>query len=400
MISAAILDPDQHVATILGEILTRANGLGDVITLGSWDDLDAALEERSRAVAVLGPNVDASQLSNALAAARQNRGSAFVLVADTLDPTVLQHAMRNGIRDVVTVTDSERDLPAAVVRAHAMSETEARPAPAPATPGRDGKVVAFVGPKGGTGKTTVATNLAVIAARQGLLTALVDGNSGFGDCAAFLKLRPERNFADLEGVRGELDDSVLEGVLTQHDSGLRVLCPPNDPLAEPLDPSAMTRVIDALRRRFDLVFIDTAPTFDARLAAVLEASDLAYLVTSLDLPAVKDAKLALGALERLRIDVSRVRVVLNRADSNVGFPAGEVSKALKHRVAAELPSDIAVPRAVNQGTPVTDAATRSKVAKALRNLAAATIGELRPSESPRQTKSVFARAAKPRLSQT
>jgi pilus assembly protein CpaE len=231
-------------------------------------------------------------------------------------------------------------------------------------------VISIFGPKGGTGKTVVATNLAVLLAEAGVATVLLDASVRFGDCAAFLRVRPERTLFDLASVAGDVDESALNSVLATHGSGLKMLCAPNDPLdAEKLDGDVITRVIRGMRKSFDVIVVDTAPALDDFTLAVLSTSDIAFLVTSLDLPAVKDAKLCLTTLERLRLGMDKVRIVLNRANSNVGFPADEVARALGTEVVAKLPSDVAVPRSVNSGSPVHAENRRSGIAKDLAKLA-------------------------------
>jgi pilus assembly protein CpaE len=401
MIHAIVHDSDPYVTSILREILSAATGIGETKSVTDWDALRKALAMQMKSVVVLGPNVSEGELHHVMAITRDHPGTGFVLVTDRLDPRSLQTAMRHGVRDVVAVEDSEKDLPAAVVRAHALMETESparRPAPADA---HNGKVIATCGPKGGTGKTMVASNVAVLSAQAGVKTALLDASSGFGDCAAFLHMRPERTLTEIAGVSGELDETVLAAVLAKHPSGLELLCSSDGAIDENgAEASLITRAITALRKSFDLVYVDTGPTMDARAVAVLEASDVAYLVTSLDLPAVKDAKLCLAALEAIHVDVGRIRIILNRADSKVGFPPDEVAKALRQRVAAELPSDVSVPRAINQGIPVHEENPRAKVTKSLQKLASDVRHEFVVRAAGAETeRSRLRRSIRPRLSQ-
>jgi pilus assembly protein CpaE len=144
----------------------------------------------------------------------------------------------------------------------------------------------------------------------------------------------------------------------------------------------LTRVIQGLRRSFELTVVDTGATLDQFTLAPLSQSDIACLVTSLELPAVKDAKLALSLFKNLDLSVDMVRVVLNRSNSKVGFPADEVAKALGRKVVAQLPSDVLVPRSVNNGVPVTVDSPKSKVSKNLAKLAEELRAELFPADGP------------------
>ncbi|MGH2756267.1 MAG: AAA family ATPase, partial [Actinomycetota bacterium] len=217
-------------------------------------------------------------------------------------------------------------------------------------------------------------------AKQGLKTDLLDSKVSFCDSSDFLRDRPERNLLDLAGIPGELDQLILGGVLTVHEeSGLQLICSANDPLAvEKLDGSVITRVIAALRKSFDVVIVDTATALDVFTEAALAECDIAYLVTSLELPAVKDAKICLSTFERLNLSTEKIRVILNRANTNVGFPPSEVAKALDKKVVAELPSDIAVPRSINNGVAVALEIPKASVSKSLTKLTSELQKELWP----------------------
>jgi pilus assembly protein CpaE len=365
VIHVAVLDRERQISSILVQILSRATTLGPVQAASSWDELRRLLAAQSRTVVVLGPSMNEADLQQSAAIARDYPGTSFVQVVDHLEVESLQLAMRYGVRDVIAVQDAESGLLSAVERAHsaaaATMSSAARPQDEPG-----GKVVTVFGTKGGTGKTLVATNVAVLAAKAGIRTALLDANVWFGDCAACLRVRPQRTLADLAGITGPIDESAYGSALTSHDSGVKILCAPNDPLeADKLSGSLLTRVIQGLRRGFELTVVDTGATLDQFTLAPLSQCDIACLVTSLELPAVKDAKLALSLFKNLDLSVDKVRVVLNRANSKVGFPADEVAKAIGRRVVAHLPSDVLVPRSVNNGVPVTLDSPKSKVAKSL-----------------------------------
>ena len=369
MIHAAILEPDKRIASILQEILKRATSIGTVEHAVGWADVRRLVALHLRSVVVLGPETDEADLQHVLKVIHDYPGSAFVYVADQVDAATLQKAMRHGIRDVVAVEEAENELAAAVMRAHAMAEVDLG-SRGSASDRPKGKVLTVFGAKGGTGKTMVAANLAVLAAKAGTSTALLDGAVRFGDCAAVLRVRHQRSLSDLMSVTGIPDETILNSVLTDHDSGLRLLCAPNDPIGgDNFDPEMLEHVVEGLRRMHELVIIDTGPSFDGNAMSAVSASDLAYLVTSLELPAIKDAKLVMSMLDRLHVGADKVQIVLNRANSKVGFPPDEVAKALGRKAACELPSDVAVPRSMNMGVPVATDSPKSKIGRGLTKLA-------------------------------
>lgn len=365
MIPVVVFDKDRQISAILAQILSRSTVVGPVQAVEGWDGLTRTLGSQMRSVVVLGPSMDEADLKASSGIARSHAGTAFVHVTDSVDVDRLQIAMRYGIREVIAVQNSEAELPSAVERAHGVTTATMNATP-PARDDARGKVVAVVSTKGGTGKTVIATNLAALAAKSGLRTALLDASVWFGDCAAFLRIRPERTLGDLAGISGLIEEDAFRSVLTRHESGAHLICAPNDAIdAEKLDGSLLTRAIQGLRKSFDIVFVDTAPALDQFTLAVLAECDLAYVVATLELPAVKDAKLLLAICRNLGLDLAKLRLVLNRANSKVGFPPSEVSRALGRGFAAELPSDIAVPRAINGGVAVALDSPKSKIARGL-----------------------------------
>lgn len=376
MIPVILQDKDPEVTGILMEILAGDSTLGPIKALSAWDEIRRAAEGQPNSVVVLSPDLFDSDFEQVLRLNTDIPGAAFVQIVDEVDSTTLQKAMRHGVRDVVAVAAAEDELAMAIQRAHALVEAETRPRSQAEE--AKGRVVTIFGTKGGTGKTTVATNLAVLLQKNASVV-LVDANVSFGDCSAFLRVRPERNLLDLAGIPGDLDDLVLAGVLSEHESGLQLLCSANDPLGvEKLDGSVITRAIKALRRTFDIVVVDTGSALDVFTEAALAECDLGYLVTSLELPAVKDAKVCLSTFERLNLGTEKIRIVLNRANTNVGFPPSEVAKALGKRVVAELPSDIAVPRSINNGVAVVTDTPKANISKALAKLSQGVTKELWP----------------------
>ena len=397
MMQVLVFDPLSHIGNTLHNVLAGMSAPVDASLARDWAEVRSKAAQQPTVV-ILGPNVPQSDLPNAARIGEEARNSAFILVTDELDSQSLQTAMRNGIRDVVAVHDVQVDLVSAVERARSLLDSSGGE---PASTGdAKGKIVAVFGPKGGTGKTTVATNLAISSAKAGINTSLLDANPTFGDCASFLRVRPERTLDDIAGLGDELDDSAVAGVMIDHGSGLKLLTASNQVLNHgAVDVAMLGKVMGALSRSSDLVIVDTGPTFDAHVATVLETADLSYLVTSLELPAVKDAKLCLSMLEQAQMHMERVRVIINRSDSNVGFPLEEVTRAISCSIAAKLPSDIAVPRSINRGVSVEEENPRSKIAKALGKLGTEMRGELLHIEAPQESRSLTRRVMRPRLSE-
>ena len=236
-----------------------------------------------------------------------------------------------------------------------------------------GRVFTVFSPKGGTGKTVLATNLAAALARlEARRTLLLDLDLQFGDAAVVLGMEPERTVADLMIAPGKLDGEKLASYTVPHPSGLELLAAPIRPEdAELVTEANLTQVLEIARERFEVVIVDTPPFFHGPVLATLDRTDVLLLLCGLDVPTLRNVRLSLETLELLSFPGERVRVVLNRANSKVGLKPTEVETALGAQIRFHLPSDRVVPLTVNQGSPAVLAETRSEFARAIAGLARA-----------------------------
>ncbi|MGH2757182.1 MAG: AAA family ATPase, partial [Actinomycetota bacterium] len=401
---------------------------------GDWAEVGRSISSGGTQAVVIGPDASKADLAEVLSTTREHPAVAFVMVAADLEDDVAQEAKHYGISDVVsadagneelssvlaaataaarraTTTDAKRSKADAKARAKADAEAQLEAAAKAAADaeakvaatrtstrkhrGDLSEVVSVFSPKGGTGKTTVAVNLAVAAAESGVKVALVDGNVRFGDCATLLRLRPKRTLADIASVTEEPDEVVMESVLTHHESGVELLAAPSEPSAGDLiSARALAGAIRALKKSYELVIVDTGPAWDAHTQAALTSSDMHLLVTTPEITSMKDAHLALSGLDILGVDSASVYVVVNRSDSQVAFPTSEVGRSLDRKVVAMLPSDVSVPISANLGQPITAQSSKNKFSKAIVKMAADFAGQVAPQDDNQPTKSVFARAVR------
>ena len=195
-------------------------------------------------------------------------------------------------------------------------------------------------PKGGTGKTVTASNLAAALAKQGKKTLLLDLDLQFGDAAIVMGIEPEKTIYDLVVAPGELDFEKLAGYTTKHPCGLDILPAPLRPEdAELVTESKITRLLEVARECYDVIVVDTSPFFHGPMLATLDRTDELLVLCGLDVPTLKNVRLALQTLELLSFPASRIRFVLNRANTKVGLSKREVESGAEGRVDVELPSD-------------------------------------------------------------
>jgi pilus assembly protein CpaE len=240
-----------------------------------------------------------------------------------------------------------------------------------AVPGKaTARLVAVLGPKGGTGKTLVATNLAVALAQRDANVVLVDLDLQFGDIGLALGLSPESTMYDLMRAGPPFDHEKLDRHLIRHSSGVKVLIAPTRPdQASAVSIEYLRDIYAALRTMCDAVIVDTPPGFTPEVIATIDVSTEICMVGMLDSLSLKNTKLGLETLDLMGYDTDRVSLVLNRADSRVGITPDDVSTIVGRGPDVSIPSDREIPRSINEGTPIVAARPTSGAAKAFRALA-------------------------------
>jgi pilus assembly protein CpaE len=241
-----------------------------------------------------------------------------------------------------------------------------------------GMMITVMGLKGGSGKTLTASNLAVALADAGNRVTMVDLDLQFGDIGLALGLNPERTVFDLVSSGGALDAEKLEDFLAVHPSGVRALLAPARPdQAGAVTSDFLRDVYAVLRQENDYVVVDTPPSFTPEVIAAVDSSSEICMVAMLDSLSLKNAKLGMETLERMKFDMDRVRLVLNRADTDVGIGREDVAAIMGTQPDVLVPSDRGVTRSINRGEPIVLASRRSDAAKAFHGLAETYIAEAR-----------------------
>jgi pilus assembly protein CpaE len=228
-----------------------------------------------------------------------------------------------------------------------------------------GRVVTVVAPKGGTGKTALATNLAVgLAAPGNQRVVLVDLDLQFGDVADALQLRPESSIADVHQSANGVSPTSLKALLVKRGENLFALTAPANPAdGEDITAGEVEEVIHVLAAEFDVVVVDTpAGITEATLSAIEASTDL-MLVCDLSVSSVRGLRKVVDTLDRLEIVRPRRHFILNRADSRVGVTIDDASAVVGMPVTVAIPSARDVPLSMNQGLPVIEAAPRTQVAR-------------------------------------
>ncbi|TMK77677.1 MAG: hypothetical protein E6G45_08720 [Actinobacteria bacterium] len=302
-----------------------------------------------------------------IAAIREYTHAPIVLLASGESSALLEEALDADVADVLLLPQLTENVVFAIRKA----SHSGRRGQKGGRPRGNGRVITVFSPKGGTGKTVMATNLSTAFAKTaGKRTLLLDLDLQFGDAAIMLGIEPEKTIQDLVTAPGELDPEKLAGYTSRHASGLDVLPAPIRPEdAELVTEAKLARLMEVAKESYDIIVVDTSPFFHGPMLATLDQTDDLLLVCGLDVPTIKNVRLSLQTLQLLSFPPDRIRVVLNRANSNVGMKKGEVEAALESKVRFEVPSDRAVPLAVNRSNPAILSDPKSDFSRALREMA-------------------------------
>jgi pilus assembly protein CpaE len=366
-----VVDPDPELASQLKRLVddsavTQVSGVPGAREL---------LEDRVIPVeaVVLGPQLT---LEEAVRGARTLRQTAptvnLVLVTGEATPDVLREAMRAGISDVLERRPADDHLLDAVNRARQLTNelraAASGPSPSDATSNR--RTITVFSTKGGSGKSLLATNLAVLLAAEAPdEVVLVDLDLHSGDDAVMLQLLPSWTIADAAAKGATLDAEQLRGFLTSHPSRVRLLAAPTHPAqADDIKPEAVQHILSLLRGMFRYVVVDGPAQFTEPLLTAIDQTDVIVVVAMMDVPSIKNLRVSTQTLQELGIPRDRLRLVLNRADSKVGLTVKEIEGSLGTQIDAQVPSSREVPYAVNQGQPIVTERPRSGVSDAIRGL--------------------------------
>jgi pilus assembly protein CpaE len=231
-------------------------------------------------------------------------------------------------------------------------------------------LICTLGPKGGTGKTLTTANLAAALAEAGERVIAVDLDLQFGDLGLALGISPERTIYELATSGGTLDEDKLDAYLAPHPGGFRVLVAPVRPdHASAVTPDFLRELYPVLRSAADFVVVDTPPGFTPEVITTIDAATDICMVGMLDAPSLKNTKLGLETLELMGLPSHKLRMVLNRADTNVGISQADAIRILGRAPDVLIPSSRDVVRSINMGDPIVRCQKRSEQARGFRALA-------------------------------
>lgn len=301
----------------------------------------------------------------------------LLVYSSSPSPMLMRQAMRAGARDFLEKPLHVRELRTAVHSVLASEEQRqlARWAEQSVAQAR-GTVITVAGAKGGTGKTTIAANLAV-AIRQvtGQEVAIVDGDAQFGDVAVMMTLDVRRSVADLAREETEINRLTIQPYLARHDSGVMALTAASEPDDwRALQANHVIDIAQALAETHEWVVMDTPGTMNEVVAASLNEAAIVLLVSSLDVSSIKDTKTALRILESWAVSPERVRLIVNDITRAAAVTPEDVERATGKEITSLIAHDAQVGLSVQTGIPIVQSNPRSRFAREILSLSEAIAG--------------------------
>jgi pilus assembly protein CpaE len=359
------------------DILTDTRGVEITAVLNGLEESWTALGEHASDVVIVACPPDSEQaLWFIREATRRYPERPIVVLSAASVNGFVQHAFESGADDLVMRSNGEPTTAIAAELRFAVEKAVARRTGGPASgAGALASLICVLGPKGGIGKTLTSANLAVGLALAGKKVTIVDLDLQFGDVGLSLGLVPSRTIFDLVKSGGSLDSDKIQGYLTPHSSGVRVLMAPVRPdQASAVTIEFLRELYPLLRADNDFVVVDTPPGFSPEVIASIDSSTHIVMVGMLDSLSLKNTKLGLETLELMGYKRDRIRVLLNRADTNVGVTQDDVTAIIGRAPDVCVSSNRDVVRSVNEGSPIVQGRPRTDVAQSFRTLADLFIG--------------------------
>jgi pilus assembly protein CpaE len=347
-------------------VLPDGNGIEVVGIINGLDESWRTLQETATDLLIVACEGYSDRALYFIDAAVKQQPERPVVVLTTGSPNgFVRRVFESGADDIVTLPEAPDRIGFALEKAVARRRGAAVASGIALAP-----MICILGPKGGTGKTLVSSNLGGALAAGGGQAVLVDLDLQFGDIGLALGLRPDKTIYDLARSAGSLDAEKLDAYLVRHASGLKVLLAPTRPdQASAVTVDFLRDVFTTLRSVADYVVVDTPPGFTPEVIAAIDASSHVCMVGMLDSLSLKNTKLGLETLELMGYETGRISLLLNRADTRVGITHEDVEAIIGRAPDVLVPSDRQIPISVNDGIPIVARDERSDPARAFRKLA-------------------------------
>jgi len=340
-------------------------------------DLKKILDEGVPTIILLGPYYTIDDIEKFVALHKDYLHSLIEIILLVREPSIefLRKAIKLEIHEVLKLPLNTKDLNEYTKKArnifknNSISNSKSQYEEKKGNNKKAMKVMVF-STKGGTGSSFLAVNLAVCLTNHTKNDiTLFDLNYQFGDTALMLDIYPKNNITDIIPLMDQLDSETVKSFLTIHKSGVKVLPAPIDPSQdESITTESTIKIVDILAEINDFIIFDAPSTFSENVLAVLDKLNYLCMITTKDVPSIKNLKISLQVLERLKFPKEKILIIMNRSDSRVGITLNEIEDTIGRKINIAIPSNRIVPLTINKGIPVVLNYPKSSVSKSINKL--------------------------------
>jgi pilus assembly protein CpaE len=366
----AVIDKDNNIQKVI-ESLKNILGTENIKFSTSLKDFELVLSQREPVIVLIGPTFELKDIEKLLIIKEGALNFIrVILLVKEVTVDLLKRAIKLNIYDVIEFPFiNNEDVKDSIDRVEHFFEGKIE---FKETLHRKCRKIMFLSAKGGSGSTFIAINTAIalknLTKRE---IILFDLKYQLGDVALMLNLYPKNTIFDLiSSSIDKLDPEILDIYLTPHNTGVKVLPSPIDPAqSEYINNDASIKILNSLVKVCDYLIIDAPFGFSDLVISFIENIDKLFIVATKDVPSIKNLKLYLQILEKIKCPEEKISVVLNRADSKVEFELTDIEKTINRRIDIKIPSDRIAPVSINKGSPVVMIAPRSTISQNIYKLA-------------------------------
>jgi pilus assembly protein CpaE len=342
-------------------------------------ELAAQLEPNIVLMDVNMPGMDGISATTRITSRHPN--TAVIMMSVQNEPDFLRRSMMAGAREFLAKPFSLDELIESIRHVNQLSQQTRREVrevqvihqSSGPVKNRKATIISTFSLKGGVGRTTLASNLAIAIRNQNpdKEVAIIDGNLLHGDQSVVLNATEQKSIADVLRHLNNLDRDLITDIMITHSSGVKLLAAPPDAQAgEQITGEHMRVVLQHMTNMFDYIIVDTRPSFDEVTLTLLDHSDKILLLLTLELTAIKGAKQYLELGDLLGYDSERISLVINRSTLQAGIPIDDVGASLKGTILARLPDEpLPVIRSINEGVPIVQSSPMSALSQEFNRLA-------------------------------
>jgi pilus assembly protein CpaE len=361
-IPIGIIDKDENNIQKVVALLKNVQNVDSIKFSTNIRDTEMLLIKKKPILVLIGPTFKLDDFEEFLVSQSQALNLVkIILLTSEVSTELLKRALKLNIHDVLEFPFGKKDFKESIERAEEVFEAESENV---SRVTHFSKKIMFFSTKGGSGNTFIAINFALaLRKRTQKEVILFDANYQLGDIALMMGLYPRNTIFDLMTVN-KYDPETLNIFLTTHNSGVKVLPSPTDPSqSETIGSEVSIKVLEELSKVGDYIVIDAPFGFSDIALSFLENIDHLFIVSTKDLPSIKNLKICLQVLDKLKFNKEKLTVILNRADSKVDIEIDEIERTINRKIESRIPSDRIVPVSINKGSPAFISFPKSVVSK-------------------------------------